>query len=157
MLPNVIGDFDGKLWIDFENGVCKVNASIEIKTLTTGEKKELIGVARNKKNAAVVGLGGRIRSALEDFLMDDTPSMPLGPSAEFVHLGMGYGEYMDYSYIWSYEQYRNNYVAEQEKKAEWDALEKSVIAAVADDIIVGVKGKQADIIIIKSFVNGEEK
>ena len=32
-----------------------------------------------------------------------------------------------------------------------DANEKSVIASVADDVIVGVKGKRADIVIVKNF------
>ena len=41
---------------------------------------------------------------------------------------------------------------EQAKKAEaWDEIEKSVIASVADDVIVGVKGLQATITIVKKF------
>ena len=40
----------------------------------------------------------------------------------------------------------------EEKTAAWDELEKSVIASVADDVIVGVKGKHADIIVVKKFV-----
>ena len=39
-----------------------------------------------------------------------------------------------------------------EKSDEWDELEKSVIASTADDVIVGVKGKRADIVIIKKFI-----
>ena len=45
-------------------------------------------------------------------------------------------------------------VADLKKEAEkenWDELEKSVIASVADDVIVGVKGKKAEIVIIKKF------
>ena len=44
------------------------------------------------------------------------------------------------------------HVLKQEKQSEaWDGLEKSVLASVADDVIVGVKGKQADIVIVKKF------
>jgi hypothetical protein len=39
---------------------------------------------------------------------------------------------------------------EKEEK-EWDELEKTIIASVADDVIVGVKGKNANIIIVKKF------
>ena len=46
--------------------------------------------------------------------------------------------------------YRNN-VTEEAEPVYWDELEKSVIASVADDVIVGVKGNQADIIIVKRF------
>ena len=38
-----------------------------------------------------------------------------------------------------------------EEEKEWDELEKSIIASIADDVIVGVKGSQADIIIVKKF------
>ena len=34
---------------------------------------------------------------------------------------------------------------------EWDELEKSIIANLADDVIVGVIGKNVDIIIKKKF------
>ena len=30
MLPNVIDDFEGDFWIDFEDGICKVNISVQI-------------------------------------------------------------------------------------------------------------------------------
>ena len=30
MLPNIIDDFEGCLWIDFEDGICKVNVSIQM-------------------------------------------------------------------------------------------------------------------------------
>ena len=56
----------------------------------------------------------------------------------------------DYACLWSLEQYRNG-IERKENSEAWDELEKSVIASVADDVIVGVKGKQADIIIIKKF------
>ena len=39
----------------------------------------------------------------------------------------------------------------KEEQAEaWDELEKSVLASVADDVIVGIKGRQADIIIVNT-------
>ena len=48
------------------------------------------------------------------------------------------------------EQYRNS-VKEAEEAEAWDELEKSVIASAADDVTVGVKGKQVDIVIVKRF------
>ena len=150
MLPNVIGDFDGDLWFEFEDGVCKVKASIEIADMTSEERRDLIAVAKDKKNAAAVGIVGKIRSALEDFFLDEQAMMPLGASASFLPLATGYSEGVDYSCLWSLSQYKKEY-ADTPKEEEWDALEKSVIASVADDIIVGIKGKKADIVIVKKF------
>ena len=47
MLPNIIDDFEGEFWIDFEDGVCKVNISIQISALNIEKKEELIGIAKN--------------------------------------------------------------------------------------------------------------
>lgn len=149
MLPNIIGDFDGELWIEYEDGVCKVSASIEIAAFNAEERRELIKVAKNRKNAAAVGVVGKIRSALEDFFLDEAAVQAMGASADFLPLATGYSEGVSYSYYWSLDRYRKSYV--EEPKEEWDALEKSVIAAVADDVIVGVKGKRADIVIVKKF------
>ena len=42
MLPKIIDDFEGAFWIDFEDGVCKVNVSIKFSEFTPKKKKELI-------------------------------------------------------------------------------------------------------------------
>ena len=71
---------------------------------------------------------------------------PTGPFS----FATGYSEGVDYSYLWTLARYRNS-VNKDEHVEDWDELEKSVIASVADGVIVGVKGKQADIVIVKKF------
>ena len=148
MLPNIIDDFDGELWIDFEDGVCKVNISIQIPEFNIEKKEELIGIAKNKKNSAAVGIVGKIRNAIENFFLDDARIGALSTGS--FGLGTGYSDGVDYSYLWRLEEYRNS-VKKEEQAEAWDELEKSVIASVADDVIVGVKGKQANIIIVKKI------
>lgn len=156
MLPNIIENFSGDFWIDFEEGICKVNLSIRFDEFTAEKKEGLVAIAKNKKNAAAVGIVGKIRSALEDvFLGED--SIGYGDAALdsrcFVtdyYGGMDHYFGMDYARLWSLEQYRST-VQKEEKEEAWDELEKSVIASVADDVIVGVKGKRADIIVVKKF------
>ena len=156
MLPNIIDDFNGDFWIDFEDGVCKVNVSLRFDEYTAEKKGGLLAIAKNKKNAAAVGIVGKIRSALENvFLVDE--SFGGGDTAlesrYFVteyYNSMYHYSGMDYACLWSLEQYRSN-VKKEKKTDAWDELEKSVIASVADDIIVGVQGKRADIIVVKKF------
>ena len=62
MLPNIIDDFEGELWIDYTDGVCKVNVTIQIPEFNIDKKEELIGISKNKKNAAAVGIVGKIRN-----------------------------------------------------------------------------------------------
>ena len=150
MLPNVIGDFEGDFWIDYDDGVCRVNVSIEIPELNVNKKDDLIAIAKNKRNAAAVGIVGKIRSAIEDFFLDDEIHSNIEASSAAFRLATGYSDGVDYAYIWSLDQYRKS-VKKEEKTESWDELEKSVIASVADDITVGVKGKNATIVITKKF------
>ena len=150
MLPKLIDDFSGDLWIEYENGECRVNVSLRFDEFTAEKKKELVGIAKNKKNAAAAGIVGKIRSSLENIFLDEDVMRGVNVPADAFYFESKHGDYIDYSYIWSLEQYKTT-VTKEEKSDEWDDLEKSVIASVADDIIVGVKGKRADIIIIKKF------
>ena len=149
MLPKIIDDFEGDFWIEFEEGVCKVIASIKFAEFSVGKKEELISIAKNNKNAAAVGIAGKIRSFVEDMLLDDVNIPTHSIYAESMCIATSFGEDMNYPYVWTLENYRNN--AKKEQEDSWDELEKSVIASVADDIVVGVKGKKADIIITKKF------
>ena len=103
-----------------------------------------------KKNSAVVGIVGKIRDSIENFLLDEVRMEALTLSTLSLELGTGYSEGADYTYLWRLEEYRNS-VKQGEQVEKWDELEKSVIASVADDVIVGVKKKQANIIIVKKF------
>ena len=147
MLPNIIDDFCGDFWIDFEDGVCKINVAIEFNEFTASKKKELIKVSKNKKNAAVTGVLGKIRSALEDMFLDSEWNKTYEMARLFNCANENcFG--MDYSYMWSLQQYKQSV---QKEEKEWDELEKSIVTSIADDIIVGVKGRKANIIIVKKF------
>ena len=150
LLPQIIDDFEGSLWIDFEDGLCKVNASIRVAEMTVNKKEAFIELAKDKKNARAAGLLGKIRSGIEDFFLADETMIGYPIASGQFHLATGYSDGVDYAYIWSLEQYRTS-IDPQEQEEEWDELEKSLIASVADDVTVGVKGKQVDIVITKRF------
>lgn len=148
MIKELVGYYNGKFWIDFEDGVCKLNASMSIDEITYDRRKELIGIAKNKKNANATGVVGKIRALLEGIFLDDdiigNAILPLSSvSGDVPHAWN-----MGYTKCWSLDSYKNN---AKEKKEAWDELEKSVIAKVADDVIVGIKGRLVDVIIVKNF------
>ena len=51
MLPNIVADFDGDFWIEYEEGVCKVNALIDIKELISrmARLKKIVYQSSNRK------------------------------------------------------------------------------------------------------------
>lgn len=150
MLPELLGDFEGKLWIELEDGLCKVSVSLAIEEVSTGRRKELLGIAKNKKNAAATGIKGKIRSAVESLFLNEELADAFAASAMTMDLSVGYYGESDYSRCWTLNGYRSA-VKKAPRGEAWDELEKSVIASVADDVIVGIKGKQAEIIVVKKF------
>ena len=150
MLPVIVDEFEGDLWIELENGECKIHVSIKFDEFTATKKQQLIDVAKNKKNAAAVGIVGKIRSMLENVCMDSEALCEYAVPYGSYRSAAWYGDIGECSCLWSLEQYRSN-APVVEKKDDWDELEKSVLASVADDVVVGVKGKRANIIILKKF------
>ena len=150
MLPELVGNFEGYFWIEVENGVCYVKASIELDSISSQKREQLISVTKNKKNAAAVGVVGKIRSALESFFLDYDQVDSSFMVPEMMDLRTTYDTAWEYSYYWSLEDYKHS-VKSADKKEAWDELEKSVIASVADDIVIGIKGSKADITIVKNI------
>ena len=149
MLPNIIDEFDGELWIEFSNGVCKVTAELCFAEFSSEKKSELVNIAKDKKNAYAVGLVGKIRSVLEDLFLDKDAVYSYNTSTLF-NYGIEYSVGMEYSaYTWNLGKYKE--AVKEENKTEWDELEKSIIANLADDVTVGVKGRQAKIVVTKKF------
>ena len=150
MLPKIIDDFDGEFWIEYEEGVCKVNAVVNFAEFTAKKKQELINVSKDKKNAAATGIVGKIRSVIEDFFLDEEGVQTGGAANDFCYVPTQYSLGFHYSYCWSLGEYKAS-VKKENKEDAWDELEKSIIASIADDVIVGVKGRQANIVVIKKF------
>ena len=148
MLPNIISDFDGDFWIEFENNVCKVNADITFAEYTAEKKKELVNLAKNKENAFAKGIVGKIRSALENYFLDKEVKNAWNMAGLF-HYANEMSVGIAPSSMWSLKQYKD--LVKKEAQEDWDELEKSIIANLADDVIVGVKGRRANIVIIKEF------
>ena len=148
MLPNIVNDFNGDLWIEYENGVCKVCVSINFEEFTVEKKENLINLAKNKKNAQAVGIVGKIRSAIENIFLDKELTQAYNMSLLF-NSAIEYSSGMEYNCMWSLNNYKK--VVKEEQVEEWDELEKSIIANLADDVIVGVKGHQANIVVVKKF------
>ena len=104
MLPKIIDDFDGDFWIEFEKGVCKVIASIKFAEFSIEKKEELISIAKNNKNAAAVGITGKIRSFVEDMLLDDVNIPTYSIYAESMCIATSFGEDINYPNMWTLEK-----------------------------------------------------
>ncbi|MBR1912136.1 MAG: hypothetical protein IJ828_07250 [Treponema sp.] len=150
MLPSLLAFSSGEFWIE-QNG-----KSFELHTvltpneaITTEQRDELLSVSSSGKNAAASGIMSKIRLAATFMIIDyerNSADFPL--INDFYLDGMGTNPNFMVP-AWSLENYRIK--AKSEKNEKWDELEKSIIANIADDVVVGVEGRKVEIIVKKSF------
>ncbi len=150
MLPSLLTFSSGEFWIE-QNG-----KSFELHTvltpneaITTEQRDELLSVSSSGKNAAASGIMSKIRLAATFMIIDyERNSADFPVINDFYLDGMGTNPNFMVP-AWSLENYRIK--AKSEKNEKWDELEKSIIANIADDVVVGVEGRKVEIIVKKSF------
>lgn len=143
LLRELAEDFEGKFWI--ENKGMHFTMYTTLRTwddMNRRIKSDLISVSTQQKNAAATGIVGKIRDIVENMLYPKDSYY----NASFVAYQLETAVLLEDS--WSLDRYKKS----QKDKAEpWDELEKSIIANLADDVTVSVKGKQVEIVITKDF------
>lgn len=147
--------YEAGFWIEGARKYCELH--VTAKTQVGSDKKEkFLAVASDGKNMAAKGVMGRIRQVVEGYLAGYEEAdryyraggMPMYP-----HMGMtgmmGSAAMMQ---TWSLQSYIGSVQEKrEEKKDEWDELEKSIVAKLADDVLVGVQNKKVEIIVKKTF------
>lgn len=151
MLPELVKNFDGYFWVENNGNKYELHTELVVDGLSMEKKQAMIEMSAKKKNAAVSGFMGKVRDIAENMLLY---SQEPGVNAYYT-TGYMYGYAIadiSYSYAWTLQ----NYISQQKGKitentAEWDQLEMSIVAKLADDVIVGVKGRKVEIVIKKEF------
>lgn len=149
MLPALLENAEGSFWIENDGSKYELHVSVKAKETDFFTREKLLAVSTSGKNEANRGIMGKIRAAAElmlfpvgdDLMVNDFAGFEVDPS-------------MAFSRAWSLRQYENQISrqAESDEKAEaWDELEKSIIAKLAEDVVVGIRGKKVDIIVRKEF------
>lgn len=148
MMLALTGQVEADFWIESEDK--KVSLHLKTQTLMNSEmRQKLLAASSTGKNVAVKGIMGKIKDIFQRLIepVDDNalPTFALaqgmisdpGPIASF---GTAY---------WSLNQYKET--VKTEVKKEWDELEKSIVSKLADEVQIGIKNGQVEMIIIKSF------
>lgn len=149
ILKELVDEFDGEFWIENEGKDYQINLSVVADSMDEETKEKLISVSSSGKNELAKGFMGMLRGIVEFFAVGYAPM-----SADYcgyyvdsmdvmsVHGADGYSN-------WSLERYKSDVKAKN--NGEWDELEKSIVASLADDVIVGVMGKKVLLSVKKSF------
>ena len=146
MLPSIVSNFSGDFCIENQGNHYELRMSVEVDGMDIETRSRLIKVSKNNRNASVVGITGKIR-AVFDYMTMSSGDPVMSPASRY-----GFSTNIDFSQIWSLRQYQDGVREDSgEGSEEWDEFERSIIASVADDVLVGVKGNRVSIIIKKTF------
>lgn len=159
MVKELLGVCEGTFWVEQEGRRYELHVQAEIDSAADSSlRAKLLSVSTTGKNAAAIGIMGKIRSVVETMAADCDMS---AVSDGCLYYGMGLvaggpaGACAIYDKAWSLDQYRQNVESEKndgEGREEWDELEQSIIARLAGDVVVGIRGRKIDIIVKKTFV-----
>lgn len=144
MLPELLEYGTGEFWIENTGKNYELHVSLSVENFMNIDRDKLLSVSKSGKNAAAVGVINKIRIAAE-LMMIGYAEASMYEGVDFYEMGV-MNQYLDYTHAWSLDSYR-----EQAKQPEWDELEKSIIAKLADDVVVGIIGNKVDIVIKKKF------
>ena len=158
MLRELAGEYDALFWI--EDDKSGTSLRLELRTEMDREKRSrLIALSTKKRNELAKGVMGKIREVIELALMEDDLSDNL-TDYDILMMGMNNAALDPSSaanplagyQIWSLMEYRDLVKEKKESyEAEWDELEKSIIANLADDVRVGIRDRKVDLEIFKNF------
>lgn len=134
---------EADFWIESENRSFMLHLGTE--TAMNAEMREkLLSASTSGTNAAAKGVMGKIRDIFNRIIEPADANIPSGFSA-----GWSFSESGQVVNVWSLNTFKIN--ATDSDKEEWDELEKSIIANIADEIKIGISGNTVEMIVYKTI------
>ena len=149
MVETIAGNFYAYYWIEDDSDGYQLHLEAKVE-MSTAKKDALIDASTSKQNSSARGVMGKLRDVFQNYWMGYKET--LSDSAN-------YYDYMKYGMIdpgvesstaiWSLSQYQTVVRKDENDLENWDELEKSIIANLADDVTVGIKGNNVEMVITK--------
>ena len=153
MMRSITGETKGAFWIeDDEEGTYQLH--LQVKTRMDSEKRDsLLAASSTGKNESAKGLMGRLRDFFDRGADEDVAA---AHSSLLMPGVLEQSSLPTLDWEWSMTRYENALNAQMKNndaaaREAWDELEKSVVAHVADDVRVAIRGRQVEMIIVKKM------
>ncbi len=155
MMRGVAGDIEAYFWITQEDKSYELHLKSDI-NMSQERHKRLVDLSTSKKNAAVKGFMSKLNEIITVALLPVEDENIIAQNVSLGIMTMG-GATVSHSsidaYMWSLQRYKSALDEDESEdaKEEWDELEKSIVASIADEVKVSVKGSTVEIVIYKNF------
>ena len=149
LIRSVTGETEGDFWIEENDGLYQLHLKV-VTRMSSVKREHLLSASTSGKNEAARGLMGRLR----DLFDRDADSDVAGFTSPLLVSGMfeqSSTPMLDYE--WSMVRCREalSSSAAPGRDEAWDELEKSVVARVADDVKVSIRGSTVEMTILKKL------
>ena len=148
MEKGILGFGEGEFYMENTGDEYRLHLHADI-AVDLDVKDKFVDMSKNRKNECYKGFMGKIRFVADTFMFSANSSELSGYSTYSLNgPAMTYFTPSDYENIWSYSQYKE---AISVNEPEWDELEHSIVANLADDVIVGARNNSVDMVVVKKF------
>ena len=154
MLPELVVFSKGRFWVENTKNRFEIHTTMDVDRRDLDYRERLLSISTSGKNAAAKGIMGKIREMAESMADYYNAAGQLGMAPLSPLDDIGCYASQQYAFAWSLANYRNqveDQCAATGSTEEWDELERSIIANIADDVVVGIQGSIVHIIIRKRF------
>lgn len=161
MLKEITGETEAKFWVVSEGKQFELHL-LAHPIITGRMREELLSISSTGKNAAAAGVMGKLRDIFERAFDATEISDPSSYYMQGILLASGSEGLDPMTYAasvsmvsWSLRKYMSTVEAEKETDAEamqeWDELERSIIANLADEVSISIRGREVEMVVYKDL------
>ena len=153
-IGGLTGEMDALYWIDRQGSTFILHLKADDIIMNREVREELLSAASSGKNAAAKGFMGKLRDMVASVMTPSAqvPSVLSGLSLGMMSTASPVGENAGMSsYIWSLNNYKEKLDESEELEEETEDLERSIVANIADDVVVSIVGSRVQVDISKTF------
>jgi hypothetical protein len=157
MIRGILGSRSAQFWLETARkrgkNLCRICITVDT-DVDNDLRQELLGVSSSGKNAAAVGIVGKIREIIEIGLrgFDDVSRIQTQDGlygTDFIAMGLMDLNDTTEDCCWSLDNYKEQVSEAPESGEAWDELEKSVVSCLADEVRVGIRSGRVDLVVEK--------
>ena len=162
MVRGILGDNPAQFWLESvkkgKKRLCRICITVQT-DVNPNRRQELLDMSSSGRNAAAVGIVGKIRNIIELGMQGyDEAARFQGDygvaAANYAVMGMVYPDASLDAFYWSLDTYKEQASKlENKREAEkvWDELEKSVVSKLADEVRVGIRRSKVELVVEKQM------
>ncbi len=148
LVQALTGEKEADFWIETK----KDEFMLHLKTITimnTEKRSQLLATSTSGKNSSAKGVLGKLRDLLERSLEPANDTIVNYYPAGWTYSAMDPTTMIATTpNVWSFNQYKESI---KETEEEWDELEKSIVAKIADEVTISIDGDVVEMTVFKKF------